>query len=154
MLGNVELDSRTQILAHLASGTRKVKSGRLTSDWHRSTILTRTLRAGYVLRSSVLWYVCKSFKHNLIHGFNFQLFYPSFRTCSRKSTKPTSSFVQSLHDSWTAPIQKTSSSSSKLRASSSTDTNKVHRWNPFLLLFFPPFVFHPVSKKPVDAHSA
>lgn len=57
-----------------------------------------------------------------IHIF---IFFKSFRTCLRKSTKPTSSFAQSLPESWTAPTQKTSSSSSKLRASCSTGTNKV-----------------------------
>lgn len=49
----------------------------------------------------------------------------SFRTCLRKSTKPTSSFVQSRPKSWMVPTQKTSSLSLKLKAFCSTVTNKV-----------------------------
>lgn len=52
-------------------------------------------------------------------------FIGSFRKCLRKSTRPMSSFVQSLPKSWMGQTQKTSSLFSKLRAFCLTDTNRV-----------------------------
>lgn len=64
------------MLSFISSDMRKVKSGRLTSDWPKSTIRTRTLMAGYVLLTTdvMIQYVCNGL-HSLTHRFylNFNL---------------------------------------------------------------------------------
>lgn len=62
---------RVEKLSFLSLDMRKVKSGKLISNWHRNTILTRTRRAGYAWRSSLEYWYCAWGLHSLTFAFNW-----------------------------------------------------------------------------------